>query len=179
MKARIAVLPGDGIGPEVTAAAVSVLRHVAAHYGHEFEFSEHAIGGCAIDAEGAPLSDATVARAKACGLVLLGAVGGPKWDKLLPAHEQEATMDKAIWHKLGDGEARTDEAILKKLIEDHHRWTGSQRARDILDHWAESRAKFVKVFPTEYRRALGELGAAKEAAATIAHAKAPAAKAKV
>ncbi len=100
-------------------------------------------------------------------------------DKLLPAHEQEATMDKAIWHKLGDGEARTDEAILKKLIEDHHRWTGSQRARDILDHWAESRAKFVKVFPTEYRRALGELGAAKEAAATIAHAKAPAAKAKV
>ena len=100
-------------------------------------------------------------------------------DKLLPAHEQEATVDKAIWHKLGDGEARTDEAILKKLIEDHHRWTGSQRARDILDHWAESRAKFVKVFPTEYRRALGELGAAKEAAATIAHAKAPAAKAKV
>ena len=100
-------------------------------------------------------------------------------DKLLPAHEQEATMDKAIWHKLGDGEARTDEAILKKLIEDHHRWTGSQRARDILDHWAESRVKFVKVFPTEYRRALGELGAAKEAAATIAHAKAPAAKAKV
>ena len=100
-------------------------------------------------------------------------------DKLLPAHEQEATMDRAIWHKLGDGEARTDEAILKKLIEDHHRWTGSQRARDILDHWAESRARFVKVFPTEYRRALGELGAAKEAAATIAHAKAPAAKAKV
>ncbi|MDH0864212.1 glutamate synthase-related protein [Mitsuaria sp. GD03876] len=100
-------------------------------------------------------------------------------DKLLPAHEQEATVDKAIWHKLGDGEVRTDEAILKKLIEDHHRWTGSQRARDILDHWAESRAKFVKVFPTEYRRALGELGAAKETAATIAHAKAPAAKAKV
>ncbi len=99
-------------------------------------------------------------------------------DKLLPAHEQEATLDKAVWHKLGDGEARSDEAILKKLIEDHHRWTGSQRARDILDHWAESRARFVKVFPTEYRRALGELGAAKETAATIAHAKAPAAKAK-
>jgi len=99
-------------------------------------------------------------------------------DKLLPAHEQEATMDKAVWHKLGDGEARSDEAILKKLIEDHHRWTGSQRARDILDHWAESRAKFIKVFPTEYRRALGELGAAKETAATIAHAKAPVAKAK-
>ncbi len=100
-------------------------------------------------------------------------------DKLLPAHEQEATMDPAIWHRLGDGQARTDEAIVKKLIEDHHRWTGSQRARDILDHWAESRAKFVKVFPNEYRRALGEINAAKETAATIAHAKAPAAKAKV
>ena len=101
-------------------------------------------------------------------------------DKLLPAHEQEATVDKAIWHRVaGDAESRTDEAILRKLIEDHHRWTGSQRARDILDHWAESRAKFVKVFPTEYRRALGEINAAKETAATIAHAKAPAAKAKV
>ncbi|WP_435532053.1 glutamate synthase-related protein [Roseateles amylovorans] len=100
-------------------------------------------------------------------------------DRLLPAHEQEKTVEKAIWHRLGDGEARTDEAILKKLIEDHLRWTGSQRARDILDHWAESRAKFVKVFPTEYRRALGELHAARETAATIAVAKAPAAKAKV
>ncbi|OWQ83562.1 glutamate synthase subunit alpha [Roseateles aquatilis] len=99
-------------------------------------------------------------------------------DKLLPSHEQEATTDQALWHRLGDGVARTDEALLKKLIEDHHRWTGSQRARDILDHWAESRAKFVKVFPTEYRRALGEMGAAKETAVTIAHAKAPAAKAK-
>ncbi|MDT9002142.1 glutamate synthase-related protein [Paucibacter sp. APW11] len=97
-------------------------------------------------------------------------------DKLLPGHEQEATVDRAIWHRLGQGEAQTDEAILKKLIEDHHRWTGSQRARDILDHWADSRAKFVKVFPHEYRRALGELNAAREAASTIEQAKAPAAK---
>ncbi len=100
-------------------------------------------------------------------------------EKLLPAHEQEATVDKAIWHRTKsvdgvDREPQTDEAILKKLLEDHHRWTGSQRARDILDHWAESRAKFVKVFPNEYRRALGELNAAKEAATTIAQAKAPA-----
>ncbi len=97
-------------------------------------------------------------------------------DKLLPAHEQEATVDRAIWHHLGDAEAQTDEAILKKLLEDHHRWTGSARARHLLDHWAESRAKFVKVFPHEYRRALGEIHAAKEASATIEHAKAPAAK---
>ncbi|WP_428510263.1 glutamate synthase-related protein [Roseateles sp.] len=95
-------------------------------------------------------------------------------DKLLPSHEQEATVDRAVWHHLGDAEAQTDEAILKKMLEDHHRWTGSARARHILDHWAESRAKFVKVFPHEYRRALGEIHAAKQAASTIEHAKAPA-----
>ncbi|MCY4745616.1 glutamate synthase-related protein [Pelomonas sp. UHG3] len=105
-------------------------------------------------------------------------------ERLMSAQEQEAQVDKAIWHRVKgvdgvDREAQTDEAILKKLLEDHHRWTGSQRARDILDHWAESRAKFVKVFPNEYRRALGELNAAKEAATTIAQAKAPAAAAKV
>lgn len=101
-------------------------------------------------------------------------------EKLMTAQEQEASVDKAIWHRTKgvdgmDREAQTDEAILKKLLEDHHRWTGSQRARDILDHWAEARSKFIKVFPNEYRRALGELNAAKEAATTIAQAKAPAA----
>ncbi len=79
MKARIAVLPGDGIGPEVTAAAVSVLRAVAARGGHEFAFSEHAIGGCAIDAHGDPLPAETLIVAKQADAVLLGAVGGPKW----------------------------------------------------------------------------------------------------
>jgi len=93
-------------------------------------------------------------------------------DKLLPAAEQEATVDRAVWHSVAGGAVQTDEVILKKLIEDHHRWTGSLRARHILDHWAESRAKFVKVFPSEYRRALGELHAAREARQTIAHAKA-------
>jgi len=93
-------------------------------------------------------------------------------DKLLPADEQERSVDPALWHHLAGAEAQTDEAILKKMIEDHHRWTGSQRARDILDHWADSRSKFVKVFPHEYKRALGEQNAAKEAADTIAQAKA-------
>jgi glutamate synthase (NADPH/NADH) large chain len=101
-------------------------------------------------------------------------------EKLQTAKEQEASVDKAIWHRTKgldgiDREAQTDEAILRKLLEDHHRWTGSQRARDILDNWAEARTKFIKVFPNEYRRALGELNAAKEAATTIAQAKAPAA----
>ncbi|MFG6463592.1 glutamate synthase-related protein [Roseateles sp. DXS20W] len=99
-------------------------------------------------------------------------------EKLQAAAEQEAQVDKAIWHRTKgvdgvDREAQTDEAILRKLLEDHHRWTGSQRARDILDHWAEARTKFIKVFPNEYRRALGELNAAKETAQTIAQAKSP------
>jgi 3-isopropylmalate dehydrogenase len=83
--ARVLVLPGDGIGPEVTAEAVAVLRAVAP----DVRLESALIGGCAIDAEGAPLSDETVALAKQCGLVLLGAVGGPKWDKLPPATRPE------------------------------------------------------------------------------------------
>jgi glutamate synthase (NADPH) large chain len=87
-------------------------------------------------------------------------------DKVLAAAEQEASVDKAVWH-LG----QTDEAILRKLLDDHHRWTGSLRAREILDTWAESRGKFVKVFPSEYKRALGEINAAKQVDDTIAKAK--------
>jgi len=52
---------------------------------------------------------------------------------------------------------QSDEANLKKLLEDHHRWTGSKRARELLDGWSESRKRFVKVFPNEYKRALGEM----------------------
>ena len=52
---------------------------------------------------------------------------------------------------------QTDEALLKKLLEEHNRWTGSRRARELLDHWAEARMKFVKVFPNEYKRALSEM----------------------
>ncbi|WP_338414881.1 glutamate synthase-related protein [uncultured Sphaerotilus sp.] len=87
-------------------------------------------------------------------------------DKVLPSAEQEKTMDLAIWHK-----GQTDESLLKKLVDDHHRWTGSLRARDILDNWSDARTKFVKVFPNEYKRALGEINATKAADATIAKAK--------
>lgn len=79
MHANIVVLPGDGIGPEVTAAAVAVLRAVTARYGHDFQFSEHLIGGAAIDATGNALPDATLAAARTADAILLGAVGGPKW----------------------------------------------------------------------------------------------------
>ncbi|MFZ2308630.1 MAG: glutamate synthase-related protein [Rhodoferax sp.] len=81
-------------------------------------------------------------------------------EKVLTAAEQEANVNKAIWHR-----GQTDEAQLRKLLEDHNRWTGSKRARDLLDNWEVSRAKFVKVFPNEYKRALGEIHAKKSAAA--------------
>ncbi|NOZ28891.1 MAG: 3-isopropylmalate dehydrogenase [Chloroflexi bacterium] len=80
MNARITVLPGDGIGPEVTAEAVKVLEHVGRIFGHTFEFKEALLGGCAIDATGTALPDETVAACQAADAVLLGAVGGPKWD---------------------------------------------------------------------------------------------------
>ncbi|MCD9006230.1 3-isopropylmalate dehydrogenase [Luteimonas sp. XNQY3] len=79
MHADIVVLPGDGIGPEVTAAAVGVLQAVAQRFGHRFSLHEHLIGGAAIDATGKPLPDATLAAARDADAVLLGAVGGPKW----------------------------------------------------------------------------------------------------
>ena len=79
MKANIVVLPGDGIGPEVTAAGVAVLKAVAERGGHEFEFAEHAIGGNAIDTFNDPLPPATLQACKGADAVLLGAVGGPKW----------------------------------------------------------------------------------------------------
>ncbi|HET6598554.1 MAG TPA: glutamate synthase-related protein, partial [Burkholderiaceae bacterium] len=77
-------------------------------------------------------------------------------EKVLSAAEQAVVLDRGLWHR-ARGEAQADETLLKSLIADHHKWTGSLRARHILDHWAESRARFVKVFPNEYKRALGEM----------------------
>jgi glutamate synthase (NADPH/NADH) large chain/glutamate synthase (ferredoxin) len=88
-------------------------------------------------------------------------------EKVLTTTEQEAAVDKAIWHR-----GQSDEAQLKKLLDDHNRWTGSKRARELLDTWVVSRLKFVKVFPNEYKRALGEINARKEALALSSRAKA-------
>jgi 3-isopropylmalate dehydrogenase len=79
MKARIVTLPGDGIGPEVTAAAVDVLDAIARRNGHEFRFEEHAIGGVAIDRYADPLPPPTLVACRNADAVLLGAVGGPRW----------------------------------------------------------------------------------------------------
>jgi 3-isopropylmalate dehydrogenase len=81
---KIAVLPGDGIGPEITAQAVKVLDAVGTTFGHEFVYTEALIGGAAIDETGGPLPDATLAICQASDAVLLGAIGGPKWDTTDP-----------------------------------------------------------------------------------------------
>ena len=80
LKANIVLLPGDGIGPEITKQAALVLEKIAKQFGHDFEFSSHLIGGIAIDTTGDPLPQETIDACIAADAILLGAVGGPKWD---------------------------------------------------------------------------------------------------
>lgn len=77
---NIALIPGDGIGPEIVAGAVTVLDAVSKKYGHKFNYTEVYMGGCAIDKYGVPLPQETIDICKKSDSVLLGAVGGPKWD---------------------------------------------------------------------------------------------------
>lgn len=85
MKACIAVIRGDGIGPEITAGAITVLKKVSDKFGHEFSFVEVDAGGIAIDRYGEPLPEESLKKCLESDSVLLGAVGGPKWDSL-PVH---------------------------------------------------------------------------------------------
>lgn len=80
MKANIALLPGDGIGPEVVAEAVRVLDAIAGQFQHEWHYQECLMGGCSIDKYGSSLTDETLADCQAADAVVLGAVGGPQWD---------------------------------------------------------------------------------------------------
>ncbi len=73
-------------------------------------------------------------------------------ERILPSDEQIASVGRGHWHR-----GQTDEEQLKKLLEEHSRYTGSRRARELLDNWAAARSRFVKVFPTEYKRALAEI----------------------
>lgn len=80
MQAYIALTPGDGIGPEVVAQAQRLLDAVATRFGHTFRYTSHLIGGCSIDQHGTALTDEALAACQSADAVLLGAVGGPKWD---------------------------------------------------------------------------------------------------
>src|SRR5690606_17597334 len=85
MSKQILILPGDGIGPEIVAEAVKVLQLANDKFQLGFELSYDELGGAAVDKYGVPLADETLARARKADAILLGAVGGPKWDKIVPA----------------------------------------------------------------------------------------------
>ena len=98
MNAKIVLIPGDGIGPEIVGEAKMVLEHVAARFGHTFSFTEIDMGGCSIDKYGEPLTDENLEIAKNSDAILLGAVGGntttSPWYKLEPKLRPEAGLLK-------------------------------------------------------------------------------------
>lgn len=100
MKKNIAVLSGDGIGPEIVEQAITVLDAVAKKFGHEFSYTPVDIGGCSIDKHGVPITDEGMAACKASDSVLLGAVGGPKWDNVDPSIRPEKAL-LAVRKELG------------------------------------------------------------------------------
>ncbi len=99
MRARIAVLGGDGIGPEVAREGAAALRAVAARFGHEFELTEALVGGAAIDATGAPLPPETLALCRASAAILFGAIGGPRWGPAAPVRPEQGLL--ALRKELG------------------------------------------------------------------------------
>ena len=100
MNKKITVLKGDGIGPEIVDQAIKVLNVIGKKYGHSFEYTEVDIGGCSIDKHGVPITDEGMAICKSADSVLLGAVGGPKWDNVDPSIRPEKAL-LAVRSELG------------------------------------------------------------------------------
>lgn len=100
MNKKITVLPGDGIGPEIVNEAIKVLDKVADKYGHSFDYTYVDIGGCSIDKFGVPITDEGMEKCKNSDSVLLGAVGGPKWDNVDPSVRPEKAL-LAVRKELG------------------------------------------------------------------------------
>ena len=98
---NITVLKGDGIGPDIVAEAMNVLESVGKKYNHKFNFNEKLVGGAALDACGVPLPDDTLEACKNCDSILLGAVGGPKWDNLPSNMRPEAGALLRLRKELG------------------------------------------------------------------------------
>lgn len=115
MRKVIAVIPGDGIGPEITFEAQKALAAVGARFGHDFEATVYPVGGAAYDLCGDCLPDTTLAACRAADAVLLGAVGGPKWDAL-PA-EQRPERRALLRHSFGlTAEADAVEAAVGRVL---------------------------------------------------------------
>lgn len=100
MNKKITVLPGDGIGPEIVAEAVKVLNKIGDKFGHTFDYTYVDIGGCSIDKFGVPITDDGMKLCKESDSVLLGAVGGPKWDNVDPSIRPEKAL-LAVRKELG------------------------------------------------------------------------------
>lgn len=100
MQFQIAVVKGDGIGPEIVTEAIKVLEMLGTKFNHKFIFQQVLAGGCSIDANGVPLTEETVEICKAADSVLLGAVGGPKWDTQPSANRPEKAL-LGLREKLG------------------------------------------------------------------------------
>ncbi len=100
MEKKITVLAGDGIGPEIVAQALKVLDKIADKFDHKFEYTYVDIGGCSIDKFGVPITDEGMQKCKEADSVLLGAVGGPKWDNCPPAIRPEKAL-LAVRRELG------------------------------------------------------------------------------
>ena len=100
MNKKITVLAGDGIGPEIVAEAIKVLDKIGEKYNHTFEYTPVLIGGCSIDKYGVPITDEGMQKCKEADSVLLGAVGGPKWDSCPPAIRPEKAL-LAVRRELG------------------------------------------------------------------------------
>ena len=101
MNYKIALIRGDGIGPEIVNEAVGVLDKVGEKFGHTFTYVDVLLGGCATDAVGKSYPDGTAEVCKSCDAVLLGAVGGPKWGSDKPAEQRPETALLAIRKDLG------------------------------------------------------------------------------
>ena len=101
MNYKIALIRGDGIGPEVVGEAVQVMEAVGKKFGHSFTFEDILMGGCATDAVGVSYPEGTAEKCRACDAVLLGAVGGPKWGSDKPAEQRPETALLAIQRTWG------------------------------------------------------------------------------
>ena len=127
---KIAVIKGDGIGPEIVSSAMSVLEAVAPKHDIHFEFTEYLAGGCAIDACGEPLPSSTLEGCKSSDAVLLGAVGGPKWDNVEPSLRPERALlglrkglglysnlrPAKLWSELGSASPLKDPGEIDLLV---------------------------------------------------------------
>ncbi len=101
MNYKIALIRGDGIGPEIVGETVKVIDRIGERYGHTFEYVDVLMGGCAADAVGLSYPEGTAELCRSCGAVLLGAVGGPKWGSDRPAEQRPETALLAIRRDLG------------------------------------------------------------------------------